>query len=479
MNHPNHPFVRCSVAVLLASAALRGCTSAPDVTTVSQDARRAYVQGVAAYEKFYYTEAESLLGRAVRLDSTFAMAWGRLANISYGLDNERQARTEVDRAMALAGGTTRREQLYIRLWSHMVYYQAGEALRTADTLVQEFPGEKEPFLTIGRLKERGRDLEGAIKAYQKAISIDSGYALAVMSLGYAYSTAGDQDRAITEMQRYITLAPDAADPRASYADLLFRVGDYAEALKQYRASLSLKPDYWYSLIQIGNIDVVYGRLTAAGEEFGRAIRALPRNPEAEAGIIATEAGLSVQRGDYQRALALYERALRMDSTNTSAAYGTVKALTEMKQFEEAENGVARIRTELASRNLLSSGAMVGFHLMRARLALHEGRPDDAQVACDSAAVFANTLSRSAVCFQLAEIHLARHEYEEAIDACEEGLSVNRNNPLGLLVLAKVYNGRGDRSMTRELGERLLQFWSDADPDYKYLVELKHLLGASA
>ena len=51
-----------------------------------------------------------------------------------------------------------------------------------------------------------------------------------MSLGYAYSRVGELEKAAVQMQKYIRLAPDAADPRASYADILVYIGRYDEAL---------------------------------------------------------------------------------------------------------------------------------------------------------------------------------------------------------------------------------------------------------
>jgi hypothetical protein len=40
----------------------------------------------------------------------------------------------------------------------------------------------------------------------------------------------------------------------------------------------------------------------------------------------------------------------------------------------------------------------------------------------------------------------------------------------------VYHATGDTSLTKGIGERLLDLWKNADSDFQPLIELKKLLG---
>ncbi len=461
----------------LCLAFLTGCSRQPTLSTSSPEARRLYEVGATQYERFYYAEAKATLEEALKHDSLFAMAWARLAAVNMNNQNEADEREEIGRAMSLMGNATRREQMVIRMLDRRFHYDNVAAARIADSLIEEYPDEKEAYVIRGLIDQFNNNYEAALKSYERAVKVDTGYALAYMYIGYAYSNLGRQDEALANMEHYIRLAPDAADPHASYADLLMRVGRYDEALEQHRKALALKPDYWYSFMQIGNIAAAKGKLNEAEAEFHRSLKLRPSNRTIEAAHLSVAAVLNVYRGKYKEAVDMEVSALALDSVNGEAANGLVYALAKLRRFTDAWNVVRRIHLELENRNMIGTAAMLGYYLTVGNLLKEEGRTDEAAAACDSALEFSDPLTRGPVYRLLAEIRLAQKQYDDALDACEEALRVNPNAPMSLLTLVKIYHAMGDRDMTAEIGNRLLRFWSGADPDYEPLHELKALLGA--
>lgn len=464
---------RTPVLVLLFS--IIGCSEEPHITTQSPEALGSYNIGVAQWEKFYYSEAAQAFDEAIRLDSNFAMAWARRAFLDDAAQNRRRSVVDIARAMSLLQRVTRYEQMFVRLQNCRLNYANKQAADIADSMLRLYPGEKEILLIRGNLYEADKNFEDGIRSYKRAIEVDTNYALAVMSLGYAYSSIGEQEKAVTQMERYIRLAPDAADPRASFADILLRVGRYDEALEQYQKSLALKPDYWYSANQIGAIYMLQGKLKAAEDQFHRGISALPKSNQLDATHLALDGNLNILRGLYKEAIQQYRKALELDSSNGEAGFGLVAAFRKLKEFKRAHEVLTEIRNELERRNLLQSPFMLRYNLVYSRLLLDEGETESARAFCDSALEFSTTLLRSPVFQQIAEIHLSLKHYEEAFDACEEALRVNPNVPDALFTLVKIYRSKGDAAMTAEVGSRLLAFWKDADPDYLNLHELHQLL----
>ena len=343
------------------------CDEGVRFSSSSPDAVRHYEDGVRYLEQFYFKEAKAAFDSSLAADSTFALAWGRLASLNFDLATEAESRELIAVAMRLAPSATRRERLYIHLWDHLIRFENKEAGATADSLIRSYPGEAEAYVLKGRLYERTSQLDSAIHFYKQAAQLDTGYTRAVMHLGYAYSTAGDHERAIGYMQRYIRLAPDLADPRASYADLLLRVGRYDEALEQYRASLELKPDYWYSFSQIGYIYAILGRLREAEEQMLKGLASLPNTTKMNSTRLTIAGNMDMNRGSYSQAGERFRIALETDSTSYEAAYGLVLALAKQGKFDAADETSKRIEEELARRNLIGTQIMVGFHLMRARV----------------------------------------------------------------------------------------------------------------
>jgi len=469
---------RSLIIYLVLAIVLAGCTREQKITTSSPEALRCYNEGVDRWKNFYYQEAKSVLDSAISLDSTFAMAWARLALVDEGMRNEAQSKLHIERARRYSSNASRREQLFINMWYHKINYTFKEAVTAADSLIALSPEDAEAHAFRGIMYEEAKDFEAAIRSYERATKVDTGYAPAVMSLGYAYSTMGEQSKAIAQMKRYIRMAPTAADPRASYADLLLRVGMYEEALSQYTKSLELKPDYWYSINQIGNVYIIQGRLREAEEQFHKGLTLLLQSQQLESSHLSADATLNVLRGDYPRAIEQYIRALTIDSTNSGPAYGLVNAFIQMKKFKEADATISRIRVELDRRNLGESQAMLGFFLARARFLTAQGQLMEALAVCDSALDHSSPLTRGVVYRQVAEIRLEQRQYEDAFDACEEALRANPNNPDALLTLMKVYHAKGDLRMTHEIGGRLLEFWKNADADFRHLGDVKKMLAGN-
>ena len=463
--------------LILAAILLVGCGREKKLTSASADAVRAYREGVTQWEKFYYPEAKRFFEEALRHDSTFALAWCRLAMVDAASGSAGNALGAMKEAVRLSGGATQREQLFIAMWHARLDFDNDRAASAADSLISLYPDEKEAYLFRGALyEEMDKNYDAALGCYRKAVGADSEYAQAVMSLGYAYSTLGDQQKAVELMQRYIRLAPDAADPRASYADLLVRAGRYDEALEQYRKALELKPDYWYAVREIGTVYSILGRLKEAEEQFHRSLALLPPGPEIEAAHLVADASLDFKRGKYTEASAEFRRALGIDSVNYAASEGLVRTLGKLKDFGAAGDVLRGMSRILARRHLTNSTAMLSYQLTYAGLLTDRGDYAAALGACDSAAGYSLPLTRAAVEHQRAQTHLAAGALEDALDDCGRALEVNPNSPVVLLTLVRIYHRSGDARMTGEIGLRLQSLWGRADPDFDDRNELIRLLG---
>jgi tetratricopeptide (TPR) repeat protein len=465
-----------SLILALLVCSLSGCSKECKVTTHSEQALRSYEEGVALWQKFYYNEAKGAFEQALDADSTFAMAWGRLALVNAGTQNEPQAKVDITRAIQYSPAVTKKEQLFLRMWDHDINYRYKAAASVADSIIALYPKEPEAYLFRGMLYEVNKNFDASIRVYRQAVELDSAYAIAVMNLGYAYSNLGEHDKALAYMERYIRIAPEAADPRASYADLLLRIGRYDEAMQQYRKSLELKPDYWYALVKIGEIYAILGRLGEAKKEYHQGFDALPQSEQIKVSHLSADAGLNMQRGKYSEALRQYSEALDIDSTSGSAIYGVVQARIKLRDFKNVDQLVERIKQLLETRNLTESQAMLGYYLMKARLFTAQDKLREALAACDDALEYSSAVNRGIVYRQIAEIRLKENSFEAAFDACEEALRPNPNFPDALLTLAKIYHAKGDKRMTSEIGKRLLDLWRDADPDFQSLIELRQLMG---
>jgi tetratricopeptide (TPR) repeat protein len=455
--------------------ALAGCRQEPRLSTNSQEAVRHYQAGVKERNRFYFNEAKAEFLQALKADSGFAMGWLGLATVGYFRGSESDARRNIVKALSLTGRVTPREGFAIRMWDHRIGYRLDEARAAAESLVQRYPDEACAYQFLGELAGLTKNQELAAKWFTKAIELDTSFALAVMSRGYAYSNMGQSDRAIAEMERYIRLEPDAADPRASLADLLVRAGRYQEALGQYQKSLELKPDYWYAFKSIGSVYALLGRLREAEQQIRTSLELLPPTSNKEASLLLIRGEMEGLRNNYAETARMAREALTIDSSLGEAAFQLAHALARTGKFKDADRTIERLREELERRGLRGSVAMGRFHLLRARVLGLEGKYAEAVDACNESLESTAFIDRFEVFRILADIRRRMGDTERALDACSEALSINNNNPFALLTLVRIYHQRNDAQMTREIAGRLQLLWSKADPDFYPLLELRAIL----
>jgi tetratricopeptide (TPR) repeat protein len=474
-------FHRPAVMLLAAGCAalLAGCARDSRYTSASPEAIRLYQRGVTHWDNFYLGEALASLDSALQIDSSFALAWGRRGLVLNAMSRTADGQVSLDHALLHAAGATTREKLTIAVWDRMLRFDYAGAVAAADSLLHFYPEEKEAYLFRGELYEvADKDYDAAVRYYLKAVEVDSTYARAVMSLGYAYSAMGLQKKGIPMMERYIRLNPTAADPHASLADLLVRAGKFDEAIDQYNQSLKIKPDYWYSFVQLGNVKLTLGRLKEAEQDYRRWIAIAGPGSGMRSLQFAIEGHLALARRRYGEAEESFRAGIGQDSTNMSAVIGLVEALANLKNFPGADRAINDLEREIRRRNLLHSTAMVNLHVMRARVLAAEGKYQDALSSCDSALAYSVVQTRAGIDRQIAEIQFVRGEYDLALDACSDALDISPNAPKVLLLLTRIYQKTGDAGMTGEIGHHLLDIWRDADPDFADKNDLLRLLGMS-
>jgi len=153
------------------------------------------------------------------------------------------------------------------------------------------------------------DLDAAERDYRAALRSVPEHADAVHFLGLLLHQRERHPESVPLLERSLALAPGNALYRNNLAGVLKELGRFGEAERLYREALALKPDY----------------------------------PDAEVNL----AMLHAVQGDYARAVAACERALRLDPANYQAWRVRGEALQQRAETHEALQSYRRAR-ELAA-----------------------------------------------------------------------------------------------------------------------------------
>jgi tetratricopeptide (TPR) repeat protein len=229
------------------------------VTTHSPEAYRYFLEGREYAYKLYNREAEKSFRRALEFDSTFAMAYYGLSQVAEDKDARRKY---ITKAVEYSDKVSDKEKHYIKaLEYHITAIETGNredftrAIKELEKIVQRYPDEKEAYFWIGMnyhvYLQQSRE---SIPYLNKAIETDPLFKLAYNGLAYAYNEIGDFDKSIWAINKYISLAePDEPNPYDSRADLYAYNGRLDQAIQSYRMALKIKPDFYASLIKLGDM----------------------------------------------------------------------------------------------------------------------------------------------------------------------------------------------------------------------------------
>jgi serine/threonine protein kinase/tetratricopeptide (TPR) repeat protein len=242
--------------------------SVADVTTHSPEAYRFYLEGLDNLNKMYFKEAENSFRKALEIDSTFVMAYHRLAlTINYEGDNE-AAKEVIAKAIRYSDKITQKEKFQIKALEVYISGNYSQAVKQLEEIAERYPDEKEVFFTLGAIYYQNlHDNEKAVFYLSKAIDIDPLYKMVYNVLAYTYNNIGDFDKSIWAINKYISLAPDEANPYDSRADLYAYNGKLDQAIESYKRALEMKPDFYMSRFKLGDMYLFKNDYTRAESCF--------------------------------------------------------------------------------------------------------------------------------------------------------------------------------------------------------------------
>jgi tetratricopeptide (TPR) repeat protein len=267
------------------------------VTTSSLDALKMYVQAERLYDEGDRLGAIDLLEDAVARDSTFAMAWRKLAVIYSNIGGEADA---VRRASSAAyqhrDRLTERERYLAEAYYHDQVTLDYEARADAYRRVLEIQPDDATALNNLAIHYGNRgEWDRAIELYVRAIEGPGRTRNSFNNLGIALYNNGDSEASLETLRQGFELYPLDGDMRAREIRLLWGLGRHEEALESGRAVIRDFPDevltHLIILANMAGVETSRGHLDAARDylEERRALAATVGRPGA---VFASEVALA-------------------------------------------------------------------------------------------------------------------------------------------------------------------------------------------
>jgi tetratricopeptide (TPR) repeat protein len=433
------------------------------ITTVSEEARAAYLEGRSLAENLRAQEARSHLQAAVAADPDFALAYMASAQSA---TSAKEFFDLLGRSVALAGQASEAERLWI------LGFEAGtkglsERQRQLYTqLAAAYPQDPRVHNLVGIHHFGQQNWAEAIAAFERATSLAPTFSAPYNMLGYSNRFAGDFTAAEAAFQTYIELIPDDPNPYDSYAELQLKMGRYESSITTYRKAL--EQDEFFAASHAGiatNLNFL-GRHTEArgqlermlssarndgerrGAHFAMAVSHLDEGNDAQAiSHIGIELALATQIDDAV--------AMAGDHTNTAMVHLNAGRL----EAAEAHFAAALAVVEASDRDEEGKdGWRRGDLYNRGRIAAARGQFEQARGLAQELRAAAEAISNP---FGLRLVHellgIVALSAGDGTAALRELGQANQQDPANLFRQARAAQLAGDPAAARRWLERTVDF----------------------
>jgi len=498
--------------------------SVAKVTTHSQEAYRYFLEGIDYGYKLYFAEAERSFNKALELDSTFAMAYYRLAATKDYEGDTRAARESISKAAKYTDKITQKEKLYIEGFEAYLKGDYPQAIKVLKKIVESYPDEKDAFWRLGLIYYRNLlKFEEAVHYLNKAIEIDPLYKMAYNNLAYTYDRMGEFEKSLWAINKYISLAPDEPNPYDTRGDLYARNGNLDHAIESYKKALEKKPDFYSSQWKLGDMYIFrkdyakaescFQALSSSSEKrlrsMGRLyLKSIPfYQGKFEDALKVLDDGIAADRmeqfdGDvnaykhFDKAFLFYETQKKMDlalkeeeigmeiykkAKPDDPVYGRdgyAYLLAKSGRITEAEKVMRTLKKDLEGKD---STWMYSYWWILGEIELVKGDTNMAlsyleRVYKDSPTPSFDLRSH------LAEIYLKTGRLDEAVSQLENALSRYDDDRVwssravkAYYLLGLAYEKSGWTKKAIEQYEEFLDIWKNADPGIPEVVDAKERL----
>ncbi len=293
-------------------------TTTIPLTTSSQSALENYLKGRSLSDKLRGQESIQFYQQAVKDDPTFAVAYLNLALVS---PTAKEFFRNLELAKTHADIVSEGERLWIKGLDAGVNGYQLEQRRLYKELVNMYPGDERAHNLLGNHYFGQQEYKLAMDEYNQSISINPSFSQSYNQAGYAYRFLGNYTQSEIAFKKYIDLIPDDPNPLDSYAELLMKIGKFAESIEQYRKALSIDPNFVASHLGIAtNLNFLESHDQAIAQ-LQQLLEMARNDGEKRAAIFAMSVSYSDQ-GDFSAALdkldQQYNLALNIGDANNMA-----------------------------------------------------------------------------------------------------------------------------------------------------------------
>lgn len=241
------------------------------VTTKSEEARKAFVEGRDLYERTRGNEARAKFDQAVKLDPKFAQAY---LYRSYTTNSTSEWRKYVDLAIANKATASKAEQLLVDLSLTGLANDLEKALDLMKQLVEICPESPRARLRLAGVYSGMNEIARSREILKEALDLDPLFALTrkILATSYMVLSPVDLSEAEIHMRKYVELLPEDKDAHYSMGSLFLKQQKLEDARAEFLKASELS-DHRSAMAfgSLAQIESLAGHYDSARSYYHRAV----------------------------------------------------------------------------------------------------------------------------------------------------------------------------------------------------------------
>ncbi len=235
------------------------------VTTSSEAARTAFWNGVREADNIDFARAHRAFESAVKSDPGFGLARVLAAFWEPGATRAQRV-AAIDKAIGSLGQASTVEVLTAAGHRELAAGNTAEAHKILATASQLAPGDAH-LAYRAAVTTPNTDTKSVLAVTEKFPKYGPAYNI----LAYRLWAANDRPGAMKAVKTYAELEPNHPNPHDSYAELLQRSGEFAQAAMHYKRAIELQPTYAAGYDGIAETAVLLGNTAEARSALERSL----------------------------------------------------------------------------------------------------------------------------------------------------------------------------------------------------------------
>ncbi len=503
------------------AAAVASTTPVANLTTVNLDAYHAYFDGEALLNRLDFDGAGKAFQTAIQRDSTFALAYYRLAYTEWWARGQQAvARKHVSYAMRNLQRIPYKERFLVRALNAGLEDGFDAQAIILREMRHAYPYDKEMLFGLGDAEFHSGSPDSAIVHFKAALAIDPIMERALQHLTWAYQRKGMDAEALATAQRWVA-ATQSIEAYEFLAECFARAGNTAEAIKALDVARARAPRNPIVPIRMAGILFMQRRVAEAMQQASAAQSLLEGryNYYAQGELLRLRAGILYpyvgRYRDVGRVLDESEHAMAQVDTASLRGIRMSRAVLGYWRDQDAVRARDALERVAGEREMFSPGDLaqvrIVFNLLagdsaRAGAILRDARDDlspegraivtamrstlfgdcgaGARLATQRANFGSSRTAREALRYTSARCYIDTGRPAQAIPELLAIVNAPLLNPdaapyypAAYYQLGRAYEATGDIRRSIEAYETLLRMWKDGDEDLPLRMQAEERLRA--